>query len=179
MCGGMSYSAIDYFLANQPIPAITTNPPALGDPYFDFISTRLYDSFHLPLGPLNTYIPYTSADFPPQQRPYVTIKDAIPRIRGQIVEGRPAALGLIGAVSNDIVNALGKNHQVLAYSYSRNGPWVRLGIYDCNLPDDDTLFIEINAESFAVLDLNHNTSMSNIYMFFDTNYTPTALPLPA
>jgi hypothetical protein len=66
----------------------------------------------------------------------------------------------------------------VAYSYERNGPVVKLGIYDCNVPSDDSLFISINAESLNFLDLNHNTSMSAIHMVFDTGYTPTMLALP-
>lgn len=177
MCGGMVYSAIDYYMRHREIPEIRTNPESFMDPYFAFISTRLYDSFHLPTGPLNTYIPYTSADFPPQSRPAVTIK-GIPHIRARIAAGTPVALGLIGAVSNDLINALADNHQVLAYSYSRSGAHVRLGIYDPDLDDVDDLYLDLDAESMNVLALDHNTSMANIHMFFDTDYSPSPLPLP-
>ena len=176
MCGGMVYAAIDYALADLPIPPLTSNPPALGDPFFDYISTRLYDSFHLPFGPMNTYIPYMSVSFQPAQRAAVTIKDAIPKIRADIASGRPSALGLIGAVSDNVIADLGKHHQVLAYSYQRDGRNVTLGIYDPNRPDEDNLTIEIDAGNLGAVDLSHNTSMSRIYMFFHTGYTPSVPP---
>jgi hypothetical protein len=170
MCGGMVYSAIDYAINDLPIPPLTSAPAALGDPFFDFISTRLYDSFHLPLGPANTYIRYMSVGFPPAQRAEVTIKDAIPKIRGDIAAGQPSAMGLIGVISDNVIADLGKHHQVLAYSYQRSGPSVTLGIYDPNRPDRDDLTIVIDAESGAV-NLSHNTSMRDIVMFFHTGYT--------
>ena len=176
MCGGMVYSAIDYFLASLPIPPLTSSPPSLDDPFFAYISTRLYDSFHLPFGPTSTYIPYMSVSFQPAQRAAVTIKDAIPKIRADIASGQPAALGLIGVVSDNVIADLGKHHQVLAYSYQRNGPTITLGIYDPNRPDADDLQIVLNAENLGTVDLSHNTSMSNIYMFFHTGYTAIAPP---
>lgn len=78
MCGGMAYSAIDYYLANRQIPGITASPAGLFDPYFAFVSARLYDRFHLPSGPLKHIYSLYQRRLPPQSRPYVTIKDAIP-----------------------------------------------------------------------------------------------------
>lgn len=180
MCGGMVWAAIDYFMAGRSIPPLATAPPNLQDPYFNFVAERLYDSFELPMGPVNTYIPYMSAQFPADKRPYVTIKEAIPRIRACIAQGQPAPLGLIGAISDNIIADLGKNHQVLAYSYKRDGPWVTLGIYDPNRALADDCFIAINAESLGMLDIRHNVALGtgNIFMFFVSNYQPPVLPLP-
>jgi hypothetical protein len=176
MCGGMVYSAIDYAINNLPIPPLTSAPAALGDPFFDFISTRLYDSFHLPFGPANTYIRYMSVGFPPAQRAEVTIKDAIPKIRGDIAAGQPSAMGLIGVISDNVIADLGKHHQVLAYSYQRSGPSVTLGIYDPNRPDRDDLTIVIDAENLGAVNLSHNTSMRDIVMFFHTGYAAAVPP---
>lgn len=171
MCGGMVYSAADYFLNGQAIPPITSNPPALGDPYFDYISSRLYDSFHLPGGPLSTYITYMSTQYPPASRAMVTIKEAIPRIRADIAAGWPSPIGLIGVVSDSIFSDLGKHHQVMVWSYRRDGQWVTLGIYDPNMPGRDDVQIVIDASSLGMMSLSHNTSMSNIFMLFHTGYT--------
>jgi hypothetical protein len=176
MCGGMVYSATDIFLAGQAIPAITTNPPALGDPYFDYISSRLYDSFHLPGGPLSTYITYMGTQYPAASRATVTLKEAIPRIRADIAAGWPSPIGLIGVISDSIISDLGKHHQVLAWSYRRDGQWITLGIYDPNMPLRDDVQITIDAESSSVVSLSHNTSMSNIFMFFHTGYTYSPPP---
>jgi hypothetical protein len=179
MCGGMVYSATDIFLTGRAIPATTTNPRALGEPCFDYISTRLYDSFHLPGGPLSTYITYMGTGYPAASRASVTLKEAIPRIRADIAAGWPSPIGLIGVISDSIISDLGKHHQVLVWSYRRNGRWVTLGIYDPNLPLRDDVEITIDAESSTGVSLTHNTSMSNIFMFFHTGYTynpPPPLP---
>jgi len=171
MCGGMVYSAADYFLSGQAIPPLTTNPPALGDPYFDYISSRLYDSFHLPGGPLTTYITYMGTQYPPASRAMVTIKEAIPRIRADIAAGWPSPIGLIGVVSDSIIADLGKHHQVMVWSYRRDGQWVTLGIYDPNMPGRDDVQIIIDASNLGAMSLSHNTSMSDIFMLFHTGYT--------
>jgi hypothetical protein len=171
MCGGMVYSAVDYFLSGQAIPPLTTNPPALGDPYFNYISSRLYDSFHLPGGPLSTYITYMATGYPPASRAMVTLKEAIPRIRGDIAAGWPSPIGLIGVISDSIIADLGKHHQVLAWSYRRDGQWITLGIYDPNRPGRDDLQITIDGSSLGPVSLIHNTSMGDIFMLFHTGYT--------
>jgi hypothetical protein len=181
MCGGMTYGAIDYFIAGQPIPARTSNPPALGDPDFDFISQRLWDSFHLddPLGAsaLHTYVAYMTCG--PKDRARVTIKKALPVIRASIARQVPAALGLIGAGAGAgdvaaVCSNLGKNHQVAAYFYQRSGRIVTLGIYDCNMPNDDSVFIRIDADNLDRPDITHNTSMSELLAFFETSYRPAS-----
>ncbi|MGV9868070.1 hypothetical protein [Rhodococcus koreensis] len=175
MCGGMTYSAIDYFLANKPIPTRATAPADLSDPDFAYISDRLYDSFHLgdifDKSALNKYLGYMAADGP--TRANATIREALPVIRGNIAMGVPAALGLIGANATGVVDgvaSLGKNHQVAAYWYHRDGSIVTLGIYDSNIPDDDGLQIKINADVLVNPSLTHNISTNPLFMFFETGY---------
>jgi hypothetical protein len=45
LCGGMVFAARDYFEAGIPIPPDTTNPSS--GPLFDYIVSRLLDSFNL------------------------------------------------------------------------------------------------------------------------------------
>jgi hypothetical protein len=177
MCGGMTYSAIDYYLDGRPIPARTDVPRDLSDPDFTYIAQRLWDSFHLNevvfgSSALKTYGDYMA--YGPADRARVTIKEALPVIRADIALGIPSALGLIGAHAEGLgpmIANLGKNHQVCAYSYKRDGNIVRLGIYDCNLPDNNSIEISINADEMSFPSINHNTSMSQLLMFFQTGYT--------
>jgi hypothetical protein len=176
MCGGMTYSAIDYFLAGKPIPTRSTAPPDLSDPDFAYISTRLYDSFHLgdvfDKSALNKYLGYMAADGP--TRAYATVREALPVIRGRIATGVPAALGLVGANAVGIIDGvahLGNNHQVAAHWYHRDGSIVTIGIYDCNYNDRDDLYIRINADILVNPSITHNVSTNPLYMFFDSGYT--------
>lgn len=177
MCGGMTYSATDYFVSGRGIPTINSNPAGPGDPHFDYIAARLWDSFHLvpgdpSPGALTTYVSYMA--WTPDQRADLCINQALPKIRAAIATGIPAALGLIGAHASgviDIVANLGKNHQVSAYAYRRNGDQVWMGIYDCNRPDVDDLYIQINASELTYPQIDHNTSMSQILAFFETGYS--------
>lgn len=173
MCGGMVYAANDYLVQGWAIPAMMTNP--LGDRYFDYIASRLWDSFHIPDG-VQKYMRYMSTICPASERATVTIKDALPRIRVDIARGVPAAIGLIGTISDSPLD-LGRNHQVSAYSYYRSGQYVTLGIYDPNLNDNDGLSITIDAENLSLLNLSHNLvgSMGTVYMYFHTGYV-SALP---
>jgi hypothetical protein len=181
MCGGMTYSAIDYFWAGKPIPTRIVAPADLTDGDFNYISTRLYDSFHLgdvfDKSALNKYLGYMAADGP--TRAYATIREALPVIRGIISTGVPAALGLIGANAAGIFDGvanLGNNHQVAAYSYRRDGSIVTLGIYDCNYNDRDDLTIVINADVMVNPSITHNVSTNPLYMFFETGYTFVSPP---
>ena len=46
LCGGMTYAALDYFLAERPIPPDTTQP-RLGTPLYSYILRRQLDTLTL------------------------------------------------------------------------------------------------------------------------------------
>ena len=66
------------------------------------------------------------------------------RVRRAIDAGRPAALGLVHAVSADPRRLIG-NHQVVAHGYEleASAGRVSLAIYDPNHPDDDAIRLRI------------------------------------
>ena len=57
LCGGMVFAALDHFTAGRPIPSV--DRPEAGTPLYEFIASRLIDSFDLPTGPLK-YLDYMS-----------------------------------------------------------------------------------------------------------------------
>ena len=178
MCGGMAYAAIDYFLAGEPIPRRATAPQSLADPDFALISRRLYDSFHLAdvLGnsALHRYLGYMAA--PAQRQAQVMAHEAVPAVRARIAAGEPAALGVICARSANVLGGvakLGRNHQVVAYDYRRDGPRITLGVYDPNLPGRDDVSITVDADTGAI---THNISISPVHMFFDSGYAAPESP---
>ena len=111
LCGGMSYSALDYFLAGRPIPPDTAEPP-LGTALRQYIFRRQLD----------TFTPGTLAKFATD--PFRSTTDLTHRsrtafndvIRRTLDRGRPVPLGLIKTKGFD--NLLVGNHQVLAIGYS-------------------------------------------------------------
>jgi len=44
LCGGMSFTALDYFFANKSEPATTSTPPVASDPVAKFINSRQQES---------------------------------------------------------------------------------------------------------------------------------------
>ncbi|PWC26508.1 aegerolysin family protein [Teichococcus aestuarii] len=183
LCGGMVFSAIDYFLAGRPIPPRTAVPATDQDPVYQYIASRLLDSFHidedLGIGTLNAYLGGMSQSNADRAR--ATIKEALPKIRADIASGRPAALGIVAAQAANIFDGipkLGQNHQVAAYSYVRNGSQVSLGIYDPNAPYNPAVptnhlrMITLDAEQLAFPSIQHNLNLPQpqIFMFFRNRY---------
>jgi hypothetical protein len=178
MCGGMVYAVRDYFEANMPPPSNTT-PPA-GGPLFNHLSTRLFDSFNLPGGPMkylhlmNPALPDHETDFSkiglaPRGRAWVTIVEEWPRIKADLDNGRLSPMALIRVKSHD-PSHMGQNHQVLAYAYVLNGHDLKIYVYDPNYPKHDRVTI-----SLSTADPYHTTTMTQstgqtLYAFFQTGY---------
>lgn len=67
ICGGMVYAITDYYVASELPPSQATNPTGIGDPLFDYLVSRLIDSFDLPNGVL-TYYQYMDPAYPDTPR---------------------------------------------------------------------------------------------------------------
>src|SRR4051794_12056394 len=65
LCGGMVYAVRDYFEKGLEIPAVTKAPGS--GPLFDYVSSRLLDSFDLPFGPAK-YLDYIRAPHAAKKR---------------------------------------------------------------------------------------------------------------
>lgn len=152
LCGGMVFSALDYFLAKLPIPPIV-KPPAEG-PLFDGFVRRLLNSFNLPMGILN-YIVLMNPDYPdgdearlngnfsPHGRAWQTIRVQWPIIKKTLDSGHPCPLGLVRVKSSDL-SQLGHNHQVLAIGYDVMDDHLTLFIYDPNYPNRNNLSLSMS-----------------------------------
>lgn len=143
LCGGMVFAAHDFFRAGIPVPEDTT-PPASGSPLYRYLVRRMFDSFCLPWGPLRYYRWMAAPERGTAAPSWKTIRQEIPRILAEIDAGRPAALGVIRVHSRNPLQ-VGKNHQVLAYSYRCNEDrgCLTLGIYDPNYPGRDDVMLTL------------------------------------
>ena len=150
LCGGMAFSTMDYFYANQlpPVPRVGSDglsiaPDSPDDPLFLFIRDRLLDSFDF-TGRGHRWLSYTSPIYPDDDegaaqtlglmkgKSWVTYREEWPRIRDQLDMGKLATIGLVQSSEFDI----GANHQVLAYAYEQSGQVVKLWVYDSNVPGE-------------------------------------------
>ncbi|TFV98117.1 hypothetical protein [Orlajensenia leifsoniae] len=154
LCGGMVFTALDYFSAKEAVPALRTSPTASDDPLFLFIRERMLDSLDL-RGDGHRWLSYSAPQYPDDDeglagavthgRRRITFDETIPAVRGDIDAGRPSPIGLIRSVDLDI----GKNHQVMAYAYEQKGAKTALWLYDPNEPDNDDLVLRLDADQPA------------------------------
>jgi hypothetical protein len=179
LCGGMVYTVIDVFRARLPPIADTVNPPA-GSPLFKYLVRRLFDSFDIPDGVAKYYAWMNTPDHDTRlwfvRRRGVawrTINEEWPRVKADIDRGLPAPLGLVTVQSAD-PQALGHNHQVLAYAYEVDDAGVlTLHLYDPNTRTSaaDAVKLTLNV-SKPTTPITHNVNISRpIRGFFRTNYT--------
>ena len=180
LCGGMVFTALDYYLAKRLIPAGKT-PPTTGM-LFDTLVRRLLNSFNLPLGILN-YIVLMQPDYPdgetrssgsrfaPHGRAWQTIRVEWPLIKQMLDSGMPCPLGLVRVKTRDL-SKLGENHQVLATGYDVCDDTLTLFIYDPNYPgrDDLSLSLSLAAPEEATPITYSAPDPSPVFAFFHVDY---------
>jgi hypothetical protein len=180
LCGGMAFTARDYFEAGRTPPGDTA-PPAEGSPLFEWLVSRLLASFNLPLG-IMRYVELMATVLPdsgllPLTRARVMLQREWPAVKQELDAGHPSALGLIKIKSLDI-HDIGKNHQVLAYGYTLDGTDLSLDIYDPNFPNQDDVRLSLSiADANAPTPVTYSTGEA-VYCFFHTPYQAPAGPPP-
>jgi hypothetical protein len=153
LCGGMVFSALDYFLANWEIPQQTMPPANEQFPLFVDLVNRLFDSFSvnsvsLMLKLMDPLYPDSSSNVLSDLgladgRAAVMVLQEWPLIRADLDAGRPSPMFLL-TVKSTLPWELGECHQVLAYGYDAAGHDVTLHIYDPNSPASDATFMSFN-----------------------------------
>ena len=174
LCGGMAFAARDYFQAGIAPPEQAVEPMP-GEPLFDYLVLRLFDSFDLPNLPLRCLAlmnPLTPDGYLGQ----VIVGEAWPAIRSRIDAGKPAPICLVLTESLD-PRDLGVNHQVAVYGYRVEGPRVELAIYDPNRPDDDTVRMAFDTDDAPVV--VDAPTLRPVRCFFRTLYRWRQPPVPA
>lgn len=189
LCGGMVYTVMDYYYHHLLPPDIRSTPSSNGDPLFQFVRERLWDSFDV-AGQGHRFLGYSSPHYPngdegvfqnvlglTKGRSWITYREAWAEIQADIDAGRPSPVGLIQTDNLDI----GRNHQVLAYAYEKSGQDVTLYIYDPNESQTEiALKFNITATDGEVGITRIGGSPENnhrIYCFFRINgYVPKAPP---
>jgi len=192
LCGGMTYSSLDYWLAktalpsggqvnDQPLRTIPTQAPVRS-----FIWNRLIDSLTSG-GCLQQTIAWSLVlNQLPQalgggaQRLLAWTQNEWPKIKSSIDAGTPCPIGLLYAGRN-----IWDQHQILVYGYDSLSHGARLYVYDCNKPHafGDTAFDP--QKDFITFDLSGATlratspgdwSPNTLAGFFATKYSPKTPP---
>ncbi|MBF0225157.1 MAG: carboxypeptidase regulatory-like domain-containing protein [Desulfobacterales bacterium] len=186
LCGGMSFSVYDYYIANKTIPSTSGewDIPEQGTPLHQYIYWRQINSF----GKKGEFISKFAKwmDMPDgtsvgtQKKTY----DEFEEIRSLLDAGNLVPLGLVKVKTGAM---LWKNHQVLAYGYvAISDDLIHIKIYDPNAPLNDS--IAIKAERVIVEDSVSNPIYGykcvtiggdynyTIRGFFKMNYVPVVPP---
>lgn len=186
LCGGMVDSARDFFQARLPIPSTATAPMGEQYPLFNYIVSRLFDTFDA--DDVSLYLKYMNPAYPDTDeniatsvgvadgRASVVINTEWPDIRADIDSGSPSCLGLV-TIKSLLPTDLGKCHQVLCYGYLEDGMNVTLFIYDPNQHDNNGVTISFNTQDWSKpinivhnVDVHENGVQLPIYCLFRTHY---------
>jgi hypothetical protein len=134
-CGGMSQTVRDRLERGEAPPPDRVSP-APATALFDEIARRQVDSFDRWV-----VVPWRFLWMALESetgRATATATAAWPAIRAEIDAGHLAMVGLVRSAGRDpLRNELG--HQVVGFRYDETPAAVRIGIYDPNHPDDDTV----------------------------------------
>jgi hypothetical protein len=158
LCGGMVFAALDYWVAGRTPPS---QQPLPASPLYDFIVRRLIDSWHVPAGVAEYYLWMNLPDADitidvlghelvvQRGLSWRTIEYQWPLIRASLDAGVPAAIAVVTVHSSNPAD-LGKNHQVLAWSYAVTGTEVSVRVYDPNSGQDDGVMIVFDKAAAGV-----------------------------
>jgi hypothetical protein len=170
LCGGMVFTALDYWNDGRPPPSDST-PPAPGTPLFRYLVRRLIDSWHLPGGPL-AYLARMAPWWPGGQP---SVVDEWRVVQADLDAGRPCPLGLVRIRSANPLD-LGKNHQVLAYGYQLGGSALRLHVYDPNQADADDIALCLDLRHPTRIAMQPQETACEVLSFFRVQYDPRTPP---
>lgn len=148
LCGGMSASAADFYLADREPPGRRT-PPAEPDELYEYLSARQVDSlgpgfiFALKFAEWMAYDDHGAT--PSRAGGGIDIAEEtarqLPAIYDKLDNHDLVVLGLVHVKAGS--GLLWENHQVLAYGYDRDEQGATIRVYDPNHPGDDGAVVTV------------------------------------
>jgi hypothetical protein len=149
LCGGFGYAVCDMFVATPRLaPPVDPARPSDGSPRFDYLTSRLLDSFNgaVPYGTILKLIDWIGTPngdgFLRRGLRSMIAADEWPNIRADIDSNRPSPIVLVGspaAQPTDVATikaALSRSHQVVAYAYEAGPSDATVYVYDPNNPKE-------------------------------------------
>jgi hypothetical protein len=141
LCGGMSFAAADFFLANFEPPGLDA-PPAQGHPLYDYLYSRQIDSLGQTLELVPKFAKWMALPDLTSKGTAALTHAALPDIITRIESGQPTLLGLV-LTSTAHKGQLWQNHQVLAYAAEKSAETLLIHIYDPNFPRADDAALRV------------------------------------
>ncbi|GJQ30725.1 MAG: hypothetical protein HBSAPP03_26090 [Phycisphaerae bacterium] len=152
LCGGMSLTAADHYLAGVPMP-MDAMAPTPGTPLYEHLYRRQVES--LGDGGVMVAAFWTWMNLPDEsvegESTATLTALALPGILGRLDRGEVVPLGLVhvraranARAPGSRIGPLWSNHQVVAFGYERlmDGA-IDLCIYDPNYPGDDRVVVRL------------------------------------
>ena len=140
LCGGMAFSALDYYHSNRPTPDVSSPNSKLRE----YLLKRQLDSFkYRDSWRFYRWTRRSNSTIVPK-----TLENEIPKAKKSIDSGNPVVLGLVGATR---VRDIGDdNHQVICYGYNENSSGkTTLYVYDPNCPPNGSFSGELELIPFV------------------------------
>jgi len=163
LCGGMCYSALDYYHAGKPIPGDATIP-ITGSPIYQYLLARQLNSLdHGTIEKVMLWMLMDDEDIAEKMA-----RTEIPALRASLDAGAPAVIVLIRAKG---LNDPSHNHQVTAIAYDLDPDTnaMIISLYDPNHPGEEpTLSLNLSNPE-AGLNLTQSTG-EPLRGFFVGNY---------
>jgi len=166
LCGGMCFSALDFYYAGLPVPD-ETEIPTRGSELYDHLLKRQLDSLPPPSMPLRLFEWMLLSPAQVWRRVATT---EFPKLRRRLDRGDPTVLCLIRARGFDDP---AKNHQVVAtaYAYDEETKTAVIWLYDPNHPGEEpTLEISLANPQEGIR--GRQSTGEPLYGFFVLDYTP-------
>jgi hypothetical protein len=139
LCGGMSSSAADYYLARREAPTLD-KPPKQGTPLYQYLYQRQVASLGAGLAAAGNFADWMQRSEDGVLGTRHLTGAGLPAILADIELGKPVVLGLVHVGAADR-RPIWENHQVLAFRASSRPAGTDLLIYDPNHPGNDAVIV--------------------------------------
>ncbi|NTW01828.1 MAG: hypothetical protein HGA19_11120 [Oscillochloris sp.] len=185
MCGGMAFTAADYYAAGKPLPRgsgyhdITPDTTPQGHALRTHLWSRQLQSLQMNgaqllywMAMLHLPLPFAGPGWLLER-----VREEWAALKTHIDQGKPWPLCLIGSSISPF-----NNHQVLATGYDDHGDGTGvIYVYDMNDPGkDQTIGLDMRGHTLAAVESVPNADRGPLRAFFCEHYTPAPPPhLPA
>jgi hypothetical protein len=168
LCGGMCFTALDYFHAKQSLPLMSA-PPTLGHTLHTHLFQRQRETYGRFGQALTRFLLWSlHSDALLESKTYRELM----RIQPSLDRHQPVVLGLVYVHISQTI-AIWMNHQVIAYRYDRTAKGETVYLYDPNYPSQDDIVIDLIKTKRGVQciqrNLRHNGAVP-VRGFFEVPY---------
>jgi hypothetical protein len=181
LCGGMTFSSRDYFLAKKPIPrgkSETDHPDPntdKGKALRDYLWRRQLESLQLNAPQLLgwMFMLHLPDFFGGPDWLHDRAKEEWVKLKAHLDKDGPWPICLIGSSTSPF-----NNHQVLAYGYDDNGAGMGvIYVYDMNAPNhEQTIQLDMRGRTLVAKESVPNAARGPLRGFFCEAYTPVDPP---